>query len=169
MSKNQIARESYGQEHVYKPLFGFWDYIFFTDEAHVDPTSQCVGDVLRERGKRYDDENIKKRPPLKGVRFHIAAWINWYGKGSKLEFYNDEEDHVEQPKMPSKPRRRPITETESEYQERLKEWEATKPYDIEVKVKGNAMTQKYYVERLLPVYCKAVKAARLIDEKQWYL
>ena len=150
---------------MYDPLFGFFDHIVYTDEAHIDPTSQAQGMVLREQGERNNPENIEERPPLKGVRFHIAAWISWWGKAEKLEFYNDEEDKVEHPPYPPKPRRRPTTETEEEYQARIMEWEAKKPHDVEVKVKGNAMTQKYYVDRLLPVYIEAVESMRLIDDK----
>ena len=167
--KNQEERVKYGREHVYEPLFGFWDHIVFTDEAHIDPTSQAVGHILREEGTRDDPENIEERPPLKGVRFHIAAWISWYGKADKLEFYNDEEDKVEQPPMPPKPHHRPTTETEEEYRHRVKEWEATKPHDVEVKVRGNGMTQKYYVERLLPTYIEAIQSLCYIDEKPWLL
>ena len=71
--------------------------------------------------------------------------------------------------MPPKPRRRPTTETNDEYIERLKEWKASKPHDREVKVQGNAMTQKYYVENLLPLYVEAVKSMRQIDDKPWLL
>jgi len=39
---------------------------------------------------------------------------------------------------------------------------------VEVKVKGNAMTQKYYVDCLLP-YIKAIESMRLIDDKPWLL
>ena len=49
------------------------------------------------------------------------------------------------------------------------EWEAKKPYNVEVKVKGNAITQKYYIDRLLPVYIEAVESIRLIDDKLWLL
>lgn len=50
------------------------------------------------------------------------------------------------------------------------EWEATKPQSVEVKPKGNSMTQKYYVERLLPVYDAAFKAARQRDSSApWVL
>jgi len=94
-AKNHALRETYGQTHLYDSLFGFFDYIVYTDEAHIDPTSQAQGMVLREQGKRDDLENIEERPPLKGVRFHIAAWISWWGKADKLEFYNNEEDVVE--------------------------------------------------------------------------
>lgn len=31
------------------------------------------------------------------------------------------------------------------------------------------MTQKYYVEKLLPIYCAAVQSMRLIDDKPWLL
>ncbi len=113
--KNKTERVTYGTEHNYDPLFGFFDYIIYTDEAHVNPTSQAQGRVTRERGKRDDPENIEERPPLKGVRFHIAAWISWWGKAEKLEFYNDEEDKVERPPYPGKPRRRLTTKTEDEY------------------------------------------------------
>jgi hypothetical protein len=109
------------------------------DKAHIDPGSQAVGDVLREQGKRYDPENIKERQPRQGSKFHIAIAISWWGK-SKLEFYNDKEDHKETPPYPLRPRRRPITETIEEYKTRVREWEAGKLYDVEITVKGNYMT-----------------------------
>ncbi|MCJ1359774.1 MAG: Nitrogen permease regulator 2 [Icmadophila ericetorum] len=71
--------------------------------------------------------------------------------------------------MPPKPRRRPKTETDEDYHRRLIEWEALKPHDVEVKVKGNGMTQRYYVERLLPVYVAAIESMREIDDKPWLL
>ena len=110
--KNKAERESCGSTHLYDPLFGFFDHIVYTDKAHVDPTSQAKHQVLREQGTRDDPENIEERPPLKGVRFHIAAWISWWGKADKLQFYNDEEDKTKHPPYPPKPRRRPTTESE---------------------------------------------------------
>jgi hypothetical protein len=110
-----------------------------------------------------------ERREQRRTAFHIAAWINWYGKAEKLEFYNNEEDTIEQPLMPPKPRRRPTTETQEEYEARVKEWEATKPHKVEKKVAGNHMTQKYYTERLLPVYIKAVQEQRLQHTDQVYL
>lgn len=107
--------------------------------------SQARSCITREQETRDDPENIEQRPLLLGVRFHIAAWISWWGKADKLEFYNDEEDSRETPPYPRKPRRRPTTETEDEYTHRVQEWEAGKPHEVEVKVKGHAMTQKYYV------------------------
>ena len=132
--KNREERRVYGEEHVYDALFSFFDYIVYTNKAHINPTSQAQGRVLREQGTRYNTENIKERPPLKGVRFYIIAWISWYSKAKKLEFYNNEEDVIETPPYPPKPRRRPTTETEEEYKQRVLEWEAGKPYSREVKV-----------------------------------
>ena len=71
--------------------------------------------------------------------------------------------------MPVKPRRRPTTETQEEYERRVKEWEATKPHKVEKRVKGNHIIQKYYVERLLPIYVEAVQGERLHTQNQVYL
>jgi hypothetical protein len=76
-AKNKKEREVYSEKHLYDPLFRFFDHIVFTDEAHVDPIAQRQGEILREEGTRDDPDNIEERPPLKGVRFHIAAWISW--------------------------------------------------------------------------------------------
>jgi hypothetical protein len=167
--KNKEERVKFGIRHEHDTIEDYWSHICFTDEAHVDPTSQAVGDILREEGHRYDDENIQERGERKGIAFYIAGWISWHGKSKTLEFYNNEEDSVEQPLMPPKPRRRPTTETESEYLERVKEWEATKPHRVEKKVSGNHITQKYYTERLLPVYIQGVQEQRAYDSSSWYL
>jgi hypothetical protein len=67
--------------------------------------------------------------------------------------------------MPPKPRRRLKTETDKEYTKRLKEWKASKPYNVEIKVQGNTITQKYYIKNLLPMYVDAIKSIRLINDK----
>ncbi|PQE03478.1 hypothetical protein CJF30_00010875 [Rutstroemia sp. NJR-2017a BBW] len=90
------------------------------------------------------------------------------GKAEKLTFYNDEQDKIEQPPMPPKPRRRPTSETEEDYRRRIAEWEASKPHAREVKVQGNAMTQKYYfvaggikVNTYTPVVVKILQNFRI--------
>ena len=75
--KNKAEQETYSSTHIHDPLFSFFNHIVYTDKAHIDPTSQSQGRVLREQGTRDDPENIEERLPLKGVRFHIAAWISW--------------------------------------------------------------------------------------------
>jgi hypothetical protein len=167
--KNRAGRTQYGEDHIYDALFGFYDHIVYTDEAHVDPTSQSQGRVSREKGTRDEPCNIEERPPLKGVRIHMAAWISWHGKADKLEFYNDEKDEEVEPEYPRHPSFRPTKETREEFAERVKIWEAGKPHKVNKQVQGNAMTQKYYVDRLLPIYIQAIESMREIDDKPWLL
>jgi transposase len=44
--KNRGERAQYGDDHIYNPLFGYFDHIVYTDEAHINPTSQTQGRVL---------------------------------------------------------------------------------------------------------------------------
>ena len=111
-------------------------------------------------------ENIQERGEKTGVKLHIAAQINQHEKASKLEFYNDEEEHIQRPQRPRKPRKT-MHESEEEFAARLREQEALLPHEQVIKPKGNAMTQKYYSERLLPVYIKAIQKAHLRDPKPW--
>jgi hypothetical protein len=163
---NRQKRYKYGQDHQGKTIDNFWQYVFFSDEAHIDPSSSIQGRVLREQGTRYNSSNIQERGEKKGVALHIAAWVNWHGKAEKLEFYHDEEDSIIKPKRPPKPRKSKY-QSEEEYQARLETWEADLGHEKEVRPKGNAMTQKYYCERLLPVYIKAIHTARLQDSQSW--
>lgn len=157
--QNKRKRVQYGEEHQYKTIHDFWQYIFFSDEAHLDPSSQAQGCILREQGTRLDAENIQERGEKTGVKLHIFGWVNWWSK-SKLYFYHDEEEHIERPPRPPKPRTRKY-ESSDDFQARLREWEASLPQEQVVKPKGNAMTQKYYTETLLPVYSEALHRARL--------
>lgn len=165
---NKRKRLEYCQEHKDKSIDDFWQYVFFTDEAHIDPSSIRQGHILREQGHRYDTENIQQRPELLGVRIHCAAWCNWHQKAKRLEFYNDENDYIQRPKRPPKPRKT-MYESQADYDMRILEWQATLSHEVEVKPKGNAMTQKYYTERLLPVYITAIQKARLQDTQDWLL
>jgi hypothetical protein len=129
--KNRQERIDYGEEHKDKTIEDFWQYIIFTDEAHIDPTSTLQGYILREEGQRYDSENIQERGEKKGVKLHIAAWINWHKKADKLEFYNDEQDSIIRPKRPPRPRKT-MYESEDEFQHRLDEWNASLPHEHDV-------------------------------------
>ena len=161
---NKEKRKKYDQEHQNKTIDDFWARIYFTDEAHIDPSEIFQQYILREEGTRHEPENIQELPEKKGVKLHIAAWINWDQKAEKLEFYNDENDHIQPPKRPSKPRKSRY-ETDDQFRQRLIDWEANLPHEVEIKPKGNSMTQKYYTERLLPVYIKAVQEARIFRDQ----
>ncbi|KAG4427311.1 hypothetical protein IFR05_017205, partial [Cadophora sp. M221] len=159
---NKAKRVKYGKENREKTVESHWQYVHFTDEAHVDPSSTGAGYILREEGTREHPEDIQERPKKEGNKLHMAGWVNWHGKCEKLEFYHDEEEKVVQPPRPRKPRHRKY-ETPEQWEARMLEWEATKPQPVEVKPQGNSMTQKYYVERLLPVYAGALDSARQRD------
>jgi hypothetical protein len=64
-------------------------------------------------------------------------------------------------KAEPKPRRRPTTESEMEFLQRVIDWEARKPPEVEVNVKGNSMTAQYYTERILPVLIEHVHSDRV--------
>ncbi len=166
--KNQQERAKYGQKYQGLSIDDFWHNIVYTDECHIDPSSLKQGFILREEGTRYNTENIQQRPEKKGVRLHIAAWINWHAKADKIEFYNDEREVVRRPPRAPKPRKSKY-EAEDQFQYRLLEWEAALPHPQEIKPKGNAMTQKYYTERLLPVYITTIQKARIERGQNWVL
>ncbi|XTI86240.1 hypothetical protein V2W45_1519188 [Cenococcum geophilum] len=142
--KNKEKRVEYGLEHQGKSVEDFWQFIFFTDEAHIDPSSNSVGYILREEGTRYDSVNIQERGEKTG--------------------------YIEKPKRPRKPQKRK-KETPEQFSHRLLEWDALIGHDKDVKPQGNAMTQKYYTERLLPIYIEAVSQARLNQRypESWWL
>ena len=48
----------------------------------------------------------------------------------------------------------------------MREWEASETHERELVPKGNSMTQKYYLERLLPIYIKAIQEARVRGSRQ---
>ena len=38
--KNHGLRTKYSKEHASKTVHNFWQFVFFTDEAYIDPSSQ---------------------------------------------------------------------------------------------------------------------------------
>ena len=110
---------------------------------------------------------MQPMPDMKGVKLHVAASVSWHHKG-ELQFYNDEHDKpaVEIKKAP-KPRKSKY-QTDEIYRQRLIAWEATNVHDVEIKSKGNSMTQLYYVERLLPIYADEIHACRLRPDDPSY-
>lgn len=160
---NKDKRVEYGTAHQGKTIEDFWANVFFTDEAHIDPSAQSQGWILREQGTRYNTENIQQREPLKGVKLHIAGWINWYSKCSELRFYHNEEEKTEHPKRAPRPRKSKY-EIEEDFQQRLVIWEAAHSHDRVSKPKGNSMTQQYYHDKILPMYIEAIQKARFTQD-----
>ncbi len=70
---NKAKRIQYGRDHKDKSIEDFWQYILFTDEAHIDPSEVFTEYILRAPGTAYNPENLQERPEKKGVKLHIAA------------------------------------------------------------------------------------------------
>lgn len=75
-------------------------------------------------------------PDMKGVKLHVAASISWHHKGA-LQFYNDEHNTPAiQIKKPPKPRKSKY-ETADDHRQKLAEWEASLPHDVDIKPKDS--------------------------------
>ena len=167
-------RLEYGKEHEHQPIIGFWDSISYTDEMHIDPTSESIGRITREQGTRYHSENIKQRPKKKGVIFHGSASVSWYHK-SPITFYHDEHDHdnveiqIKKPRAPRKPQRRK-NDTDTKFLERIQDWEAQKcKHKLEIRRSGNSMTQAYYIEHVLPPLVNEIHRLRVQTDRYMLL
>jgi hypothetical protein len=55
-TKNCAERTTYSKNHLYNPLFRFFDCVVYTDKAYIDPTSQAQGRILREQGNETTQE-----------------------------------------------------------------------------------------------------------------
>ena len=154
---NVQERQQYGEEHISKTIEDFWQYVHFVDEMHINPDKTQKGRILRQQGTRNEPENRQQQPgKRKYPSLHASISVSWNHIG-KLVFYRDEGDETQLP-VRKKPRRRPKTETNEQYKERLRQWEAEQPHSAEIHQSGNSMTQKYYAEHLLPNHIAHIKA-----------
>lgn len=172
----------YGLDHQHDTVENFFQFVHFTDETHFDPDQTYNQLVLREEGLiwiiqqlnimfiyetgiKYKFENMQLMSDMKGVKLHVAASISWHHK-SALQFYNDEHDKPSiQIKKPSKPCKSKY-ETADNHCQLLADWEASLPYDVDVKPKGNSITQAYYTEQLLPVYVDEIQSCRIQHDRE---
>ena len=74
--ETERAREEYGNRHKGKSIEDLWQWVYFTDEFHLDITTEPAPRQLREAGTRYKPENVVPRPPKQGVTLHLAGWVN---------------------------------------------------------------------------------------------
>lgn len=137
--KNKQLRVEYRLQHENETIYLFWQFVHYTEKAHLDPAECFSKRILREEGTRFEAKNMQPMPDMKGVKLHFAASIPWHHKGA-LQFYNDEHDPppVITKKLP-KPRKSRY-QSEETYRQRIIQWEASLPHDPEVKPKGNSMT-----------------------------
>jgi hypothetical protein len=151
---NRQARESYGHQFNEKDL-EYFKKIGFTDEAHIDRGMAITQYVFREQG---NPDGLFQEQPLKSeLALHVAAFVSWDLKGPLL-FYNDDQwtnETILNAYKQAKPRRRPRTESEDEFDQRVKEWENLQPLGFEKQ--GNTMTELYYAQKILPHYVALIE------------
>jgi transposase len=162
--KSKQKRVHYGKTHESEDFETFWKRVHFTDEAHIDPSEEPQGLILREQGTALNPENLQERSDRSGTALHIACSISWNHK-SDLIFYNDPDDQIQilKPQIPRKPLRSKY-ESDAEYDQRLRDWEAEKaklPHPIDLRPKGNSMTQQYYADHILPKHIEWINRARI--------
>ncbi|KAF2030129.1 hypothetical protein EK21DRAFT_112237 [Setomelanomma holmii] len=160
----------YGELYKDEPVRGFWDTVYFTDEAHFNPTESFQQPrILRRRGERLARGNVctqtkRKSTPL---TLYMYASVNWYFK-SPLRFYNNKVDMLKPPKPPRQLVKSKY-ETAAQHYKWVKEWEAKLPPPLKVKGSGHHMTQEYYTKNVLLSYIKWVHEAQLREPQSWYL
>ena len=168
---NKEKRVVYGHNHSGKGIYGFWRRIWFTDEVHFN--SQDLAEKaeysLRQPGAEARLAEIQEAPITNlNVTLHVAGGISYDFKGD-LIFYNDpEEPAVVRKHNKARPRRSQV-ETEEEYQEKVKNWQASLPYNPEIKGGGNSMTMKHYVEHILPKHIASVKRLEAHYQQRYWL
>jgi hypothetical protein len=145
---NKALRKEYGARHRHETIDSFWQWIHWTDEAHIDQGMAIRQTIFREQGN--ETGLLVEEGSSGDIILHIAASVSWHHK-SNLIFYNDgrwTHQHIYELWKQAKPRRNKRKWTEEEFQAQLKEWENTQPPET-VKT-GNSMTQAYYAEMILP-------------------
>ena len=73
---NKKTRLQYGNDYKSETVKSFWQYVTFTDEAHVDPSQMHRGCILREEGTRLHSDNMQKMPDTQGVKLHMAGSVS---------------------------------------------------------------------------------------------
>lgn len=156
---NKTKRIQYCEARRLKTIKQYWKYVYFTDEAHFRSRDLSAQDHynLHIPNTQQRLERLDERKPCLDITVHVAAGISYDSKGVFL-FYNDPEDPAEKQVRDKrrKPRKRK-TETEEQFQDRVKEWEAYLPPQIDIRPKGNSMTQAFYTENVLKHHIDHIK------------
>jgi hypothetical protein len=150
---NRRKRVIYCTAYQGKTIEDYWQFIHFSDEAHLDPYQSSAEYILRPDGEALLPENMQMEHfDNLSQRLHIAATVSWHHKGA-LQFYNDENNNQPRPRKP----RKSMYQSAAVYQQRIIDWEASLPPPP----RGNAMTQVYYTARLLPIYAHEIHQHRI--------
>lgn len=145
---NKAKRKDYGHTYKDETVESLWQWIHWTDEAHIDRAIAVNQYIFREEGN-YEGY-VMEEPAPNHLVLHIAASVSWHHK-SDLIFYNDGQwthSHLLDLWKAAKPRRNRRSKTEDQYQAELQQWQNSQPPET-IKT-GNTMTQQHYNEVVLP-------------------
>ena len=119
-ARNKSIRIQYGKTHENKPLTGFWDRVWFTDEIHLQ--SVKLQNEPEHELRFPGQEATLKETKTSGldVTVHCAAGVTYNRKG-KLIFYNDPEEPSQKSLKPRKPRKT-MYQSDAQYQEVVDAW-----------------------------------------------
>ena len=157
---NKSLRTDYGYTYKDETVDSLWQWIHWTDEAHIDRAQAIDQWIFREQG--HSEGLLMEQPAVGSLVLHIAASVSWHHK-SDLIFYNDEHwgtEHIHELWKAQKPRRNRASKSEEEFQTELLKWKNSQP--PETVKRGNSMTQQYYTQQILPQhvdYIQKQKAA----------
>jgi hypothetical protein len=161
-NKNKAIRKRWAEEHKEKTIRAFWQYVYFTDEVHLfsKELSHKTQFAFRTDGveERLEDLVEEEQGDL-DVVVHVAGGINYNGKGVFLTYNDPAEPAIAKPRKPSKPRKS-MYESSEQFEERLKQFEASQPHEVEIQAKGNSMTQEFYKDNVLShhiAFCEKLK------------
>ncbi len=132
-SKNRKLRVKYDHRHKDETIESFWQYVHWTNEAHVDSRELYSKRILREEDRRYESQNMQSMLEVKKIKLHFAAFVFWHHK-SLLIFYNNKHDTLSIIKKPSKSRKSKY-ETKKQHHQRVVEWKISLSYDADIKLK----------------------------------
>ena len=145
---NKDLRKEYGLKYRDETAESLWQWIHWTDEAHLDRAQAIDQWIFREKGNL--EGLLMEQPSAGSLVLHIAASVSWHHK-SELIFYNDDHwnnEHIRELWQSQKPRRNRRNKSEKDFQIELLQWKNSQP--PETVKKGNSMTQVYYSQQILP-------------------
>jgi hypothetical protein len=96
-------RKEYSIANQFKPIFGFWDGIQFTDEARMSLDDFPSNWIWRVIGTRKDPKNTFQHQLKTANVVHFAAWVNYYKSAGELTFYDNKYNDYMARKAPLKP------------------------------------------------------------------
>lgn len=83
-SQNQKNRVQYTKDHKSETVNSFWQFVCFTNKAHVDSDQMSRICILREEDIRLNSNNMQKMSDTQKVKLHMIDFIFWHHKDSLI-------------------------------------------------------------------------------------